>query len=43
MPPKCYNIYHVRERRRNRMTIDEVKKLIARDETRTLELKKDYR
>lgn len=32
--------YHIRERMCRRMTIDEVKKLIAKDETRTLELKK---
>ena len=32
--------YRVRERMFSRMTIDEIKKLIAKDETRTLELKK---
>ena len=32
--------YHIRERMCRRMTIDEVKKLIAKDETRMLELKK---
>ena len=32
--------YRVRERMFSRMTIDEIKKMIAKDETRTLELKK---
>lgn len=40
MPPKCYNTTVSGKVRRNRMTIDEIKKLIAKDETRTLELKK---